>query len=134
MQNPIKAKICKNLSSYKWSSYHEYVTRSNLTNTDFALQMFSEKTDKQVDIFCKFMETETSEECLDFKEKPTNYSDLFLLKQIQERFGIKEIGICSCEQIAQIECYLKQSYGITLRQIARITNRKLGKVFRTLSK
>jgi len=70
LQNPVKAKLCKKPDNYNWGSWNDYISRSGLTDTDFALQMFSMNTDSQIEEFNKFIGIETNEECLDFDERP----------------------------------------------------------------
>lgn len=69
LQNPVKANLCKLPVDFKWSSWNDYIFRSGLTDTDFALQMFSMNTNNQIEEFNKFINTETNEDCLDFDEK-----------------------------------------------------------------
>jgi len=76
MQNPVKSKLCKIPSSYRWSSWGDYMSRGGLTDTNFALQIFSINVGNQIEEFKKFIDIETDEECLDFDEKPVNEKNM----------------------------------------------------------
>ncbi|MDD4569241.1 MAG: transposase [Tepidanaerobacteraceae bacterium] len=54
-QNPIKANASKTIG-YKWSSHKEYIGRSELTDTDFILSLFSNKSEDAVRKYLSFME------------------------------------------------------------------------------
>jgi hypothetical protein len=45
-QNPIKAGITTSVAGYKWSSYHEYIRKQNIIDTEFILELFAK--DKQI--------------------------------------------------------------------------------------
>ena len=53
-QNPIKAGMSKDIAKYKWSSYIEYIEKATLTDTDFALNIFSQDRKTAIDLFDKF--------------------------------------------------------------------------------
>ena len=38
-QNPLKSGICKKVGNYEYSSYKEYIENSNITDTEFCLEM-----------------------------------------------------------------------------------------------
>lgn len=55
--NPVRAKICKNLSQYKWSSDHYYRKNSNgLVSIDKILNMFSDNRKIALEEYVCFMD------------------------------------------------------------------------------
>ena len=40
-QNPVMAGFCREASDYKWGIYNDYFTDSGITDTEFALKMFT---------------------------------------------------------------------------------------------
>ena len=132
LQNPVKAEMCEKSADYRWSSYHDYITGAGITDTEFALQMLSPSKARQVKEFTKICQLETGANCLDYVDKPVRYSDAFLIQQIRNEFRLESAGMehCQPEEIERIIQFLKILPGVSLRQIARITGQKLGKVFR----
>lgn len=50
-QNPVKAGMVKDVGSYKWSSYSEYIEKNKMIDTDFALSLFSNDREKAIESF-----------------------------------------------------------------------------------
>ncbi|SNS77668.1 Transposase IS200 like [Anaerovirgula multivorans] len=42
-QNPVKAGITNTVKGYKWSSYHEYIDKQNIIDTEFILKLFAKE-------------------------------------------------------------------------------------------
>lgn len=64
-QNPIKARITKNIKDYKWSSYMEYIeNKIFLIEPELSLGYF-----KDLKSFIDFMEENNEDECMEFIEK-----------------------------------------------------------------
>jgi len=71
-RNPVRARICKSVSDYRWSSHHVYVStakKSDWIYTDFLLSMFSETPGKAITEYRKFVQDEESDEIKDFYSK-----------------------------------------------------------------
>jgi REP element-mobilizing transposase RayT len=132
LQNPVKAGMCKKPADYAWGSYRDYISGTGMTETDFALKMLGFDKAKLTKEFARFSQIETGDDCLDYVEKHVRYSDAFLLQQIETelKLGGKGMENCQPEEIEQIIHYLNNQLGVSMRQIARITGQKLGKVFR----
>jgi REP element-mobilizing transposase RayT len=63
--NPLRAKVTKTLDGYRWSSHSAYLTsdqRSELLDTDFVLQMFSQKKSSAIKRYIDFMSDGTAVE------------------------------------------------------------------------
>jgi len=69
-QNPVKAKICKKVSDYKWSS--DFLYRKNrvkgCVSIEFILNMFSSDRKKAILEYSKFMDVETFERSEEFED------------------------------------------------------------------
>ncbi len=52
-QNPVRAKMCKRVNEYKWSSYNDYITNGTNTLTDisFTLDMISLEREEAISSF-----------------------------------------------------------------------------------
>lgn len=116
-QNPLKANLALTLSGYKWSSYSEYLNKSELTNTQFILAMFDNK-----ESFKKFHEVEENkvEEVSDRIIK----SEEGVRKCIIKTIGGKqpsEIGSLPKDERNKIILQLRETEGLSIRQIERAT-------------
>jgi REP element-mobilizing transposase RayT len=69
-QNPVKAKMCRRVADYKWSS--DFLYRNNMgegcVNIDFILDMFSKDRKKAIVEYFKFMDEETFERSEEFED------------------------------------------------------------------
>lgn len=69
-QNPVKAKMCRRVGDYKWSS--DFLYRNNkeegCVNIDFILDMFSKDRKKAIVEYSKFMDEETFERSEEFED------------------------------------------------------------------
>lgn len=132
LQNPVKAGICKKPADYPWGSYQDYITGAGITDTAVVLEMLSISKSRRIKEFAEFCELETNEQCLDIAEQPAYYSDNVLLSLIDKEFRLYGKGTehCQGKEIEEIIRFLRKQHGVSLRQIARITGQKLGRVFK----
>ncbi len=122
-QNPVKANMVKNLKEYKWSSYNEYVNISKITDTDFALKMFSEDKAYAINRFISFNNEQNDDKCLEYMENK-RINDTEAREIIEDIVKIKNISaIQSFEKEKRDEVIkkIKEVEGMSIRQIARIT-------------
>lgn len=120
-QNPVKAKIAKDISRYKWSSYGEYIGEADIINPDFALDMFSNCRKRAMELFCDFNNQKNNDICLDIDEN-VKVSDMEL-KQLFKKLGImdpKELKNRDKKSRNEIIKKLKETEGVTIRQLSRI--------------
>lgn len=121
-QNPIKAGITNSVAGYKWSSYHEYISKQNIIDTKYILELFA--TEKQIAKreFQKYMNEVNEDICLDYKERH-RIADDEILKLIEEKYGVKKgfFHLLEREEIDKILKDLKAINGITIRQLVRVT-------------
>lgn len=121
-QNPLKAKIARSVADSKWTSYKEYVVKSDFVDIDFGLIYFSKERPKAVSLFVEFMNENNDDKCLEYIEKK-NLSDDEVRKYIYQ-MGIGNISMLQQldkEKRNAILGRLKKVEGISIRQIARVT-------------
>ena len=115
-QNPLKANMAISMSEYKWSSYHEYLNESVLTDTQFILSMIDIKG------FKEFHQEEENElhEISDRIGKSEEYIRRRIIK-IMNGKDPHDIGILpKCERNEIIK-QLRENEGFSIRQIERAT-------------
>ena len=113
-QNPIKAGITDKIENYPYSSFLEYVTESDLTDTDFVLQMIG--LEEFVDFHQEF--EEINFHVTDSKKK-TDEDVLIYLKKNYKIDNPKSISKFSKIDRDKLLVALKKEFSI--RQLQRIT-------------
>ena len=68
-QNTIKAGLTNSVAGYKWSSYHEYIHKQNMIDTEYILEIFASEKQIANKKFEKYMNEINEDACLDYKEK-----------------------------------------------------------------
>lgn len=122
-QNPLKAKMVKDIKEYRWTSYHEYIEDySKIVDCDFILGFFATDKVKALSLFKEFHERESQEKCLDVEEKRIIKDDE-AIKIIKDTFNI-----VSTKDIQKIDAVHREDHlktlkilGLSTRQIARLT-------------
>ena len=113
-QNPIKAGIVDRVENYPYSSFLEYVTQSNLTDTDFALQLIGLE---------EFIDYHQEIEEMNFRvtdsKKKTDEEILIFLKKNYRIDNPKTISKFSKSDRDKILVDLKKKFPI--RQLQRLT-------------
>lgn len=114
-QNPVKAGLVKNVSGYKWSSYHEYIgNQPKLVDTSFALQFFS-----NISRFKEFINQPNEDKCLEYQHQ-IRYTDEELEKIISSSFDLDKLKYMDIESRNKILKKLKEDTGVGNRQLARV--------------
>lgn len=121
-QNPLKAKLSKGLTDYKWSSYREYIDKPKIVNVDFPLELFSRNRETAIDLFVKYMKEDNDDECLD-------YVELIRLTDSEVKNHFLKLGISNMSELQQLDKNerneilgkIKSIEGISIRQLSRIT-------------
>ncbi len=121
-QNPLKAGLTKDLSEYKWSSYHEYIQKPRIVKTDCVLELYSPSKKQSIELCKKYMHEKNEDQCLDYEEKIRMSDD-------EVRRCFSEYGLNNMSALQQLEKSkrneiikrVKSAKGITTRQLARIT-------------
>ena len=117
-QNPVKAKICNKVADYHYSSYAEYLHKSDTVDTDFALGMLAKEE------FIEFNNARNDDQCLEItvpKRSPVTDTEAMVIiekvshcRTVTEFQGLEE---------KKKERYIKKIYekGVSIRQIGRLT-------------
>lgn len=121
-QNPLKARLAKDVFESKWTSIHEYVGRVDIVDVDLVLQLFSPDKRKAIELFRIYMSESNDDQCLDDIVK-VRMSD----KEVREYLEI--IGITSISEIQQMSKEdrdqvirrMKGLQGVSHRQLSRVT-------------
>ncbi len=116
-QNPIKAGICKEVDGYKFSSYNEYVKKSDLVDTNFCLGIID------IEQFVEFNNQFSDDICLDIADNDYRLTDDEAMKIIWK--------ICKCKSASDFQKFDKgkrnnyiqkiHQQGVSIRQISRLT-------------
>jgi len=116
-QNPLKARIVKDIKSYQWSSYGDYGGDKKIVDTDFALGMISKEQ------FIRYSHEENQDECLEYTENNRLNDDEAreIIKSIANVENVDKIQGFEKSRRDEIIRMLKAIDGISIRQIARIT-------------
>ena len=123
-QNPIKAKLVKDINEYKWSSYREYCTKEQrLADREFILGMLTK------DEFIEFHKQE--EESVFVVDDKIKLTDDEIRRRILKAYGIEPKHIGEMDRIKRNEILreLKKEYSI--RQIERITGVSRGVIHKS---
>jgi len=120
-QNPMKAGITSSPEGYKWTSYHEYMGKQNITDTEFILGLFAKEEETARIEFEKYMHQKNEDICLDYEERHKILDDE-IVKLIEEKYGVKKGFFHNLERQEKdiIIKNLKATNGVTIRQLARV--------------
>jgi putative transposase len=132
LQNPIKAGLCQNLDRYKWSSYNDYSNYDGITDIKFALEMFTQGKEKQVELFKKYINGENDDRCLEIEEIKKKITDEELKIEIKKKYQVEPMmiqNLSNDEQIRMVK-WIKEIDGVSLRQISRITGFTVNRIFK----
>ncbi|THE11355.1 transposase [Bacillus timonensis] len=122
-QNPVKAGLAANVFEASWTSLNEYFGGAGLVDTEFGVSLFSggeEKTALQR--FVDYMSSPNTDECMEYLERVR-------LSDSEVREYLQEMGIPNKSALQRMErkkrdavlLQLKETTGVSLRQISRVT-------------
>ena len=123
LQNPLKAGLVTKIHNYTWTNYMDYVKQSNMTDIDFVLDIFNTDREKAVKCFIEYVTKENDDECLDIMEKQ-QITDDDARKIIKDHCNIHHGVDLQKFDIHKRNSYLKdlkKKYGLSIRQIERLT-------------
>lgn len=120
-QNPLKAKMVEDVTSYRWSSYNEYFNDGYLVDKDFVLELFGPSREKALAQFIAFHGEINDDKCIEIEEPRMN--DGRLKEIIRDRIGMDASDIENEDKMRQISILrkLKTIDGINTRQLSRLT-------------
>ncbi len=122
-RNPLKAGIVTNIQNYIWTNYVDYIEGSNRTDTDFALDIFNIDRGKAVRSFIEYINIENDEECLDIRKK-RQITDDDARRIIKDHCKVDHAIDLQKFDLYKRNIYLKnlkEEYGLSIRQIERLT-------------
>ncbi len=132
-QNPVKAGTVNEIQDYMLSNYTDYIQGINNTDTEFVLDIFNSNREKAICEFIEFIKKENKDECLEIKEKLqiTDDEAKTIIKDhcnIEHAFDLQKLDIDVRNLYLKD---IKEKYGLSIRQIERITGISRGIVQRT---
>ena len=122
-QNPVKAGLCKKLSDYKYSSYNDFLSNSDLIDKDFVLGIIP------FELFEDFNSQSTNDKCLEIEDKPiVRVTDEQAQRIIYKYSKCKSVAEFQNLNIKQRDrCLIKfRENGLSIRQISRLTGASFG--------
>jgi hypothetical protein len=121
-QNPVKAGLCKAPAEYPFSSYHEYIGKASLTNTELVYDLLDNNRQKAVERFSALHTDWAESVCLKNEEH---------IRLNDEKAKAVIAIVCKVKTPKQIQeftaeqrnTYLKtlKEKGLSIRQIERLT-------------
>ena len=125
-QNPVKAGMCKELSEYKWSSYHEYTGGRKIADTQFIYGLLGREE------FIEFNNAEGLEAFLEYKKPASRVNDVRAKALIVELSGCGSFSEFQKLGLAEQRVFLKsfKKEGMSIRQISSLTGISRGIVER----
>jgi REP element-mobilizing transposase RayT len=124
-QNPLKAKTALTYANHKWSSYLEYVTNRatpSITDKQFILNLFSEKSNKQIiQAFIAFHKVEATEEHEPTDRKRMTSEEIrhILKNELNGAEPNSIVGLPKSERNDKFRRF--RELGLSIRQIERTT-------------
>lgn len=131
-RNPIKAGIVTNVQNYKWNNYMDYIKGINQTEIDFVLNLFNINREKAIRIFIEHINKDYDDKCMDIQENQ-RLTDDDARKIIKTQCKIDHAIDIQKFDIAKRNLYLKElkeRYGLSIRQIERLTGISRGVIQR----
>ena len=131
-QNPLKAGLTKDIASYRWSSYNEYINQPKIVNIEFALKMFHQERDKAIERFKRYNQEPNHDQCLEMPTKRETLSDKEVSHLVLSKYRIELATLQNAPPIIQDKVlkYLKELDGCSLRQVSRLTGFTVNKIFK----
>lgn len=129
-QNPIKAGLCKDISSYKFSSYNDYFSNTDYIDKDYVFEIIP------FEIFEQFHKEIQNENCLEIDGR----TKIRVTDEQAKRIIYKYTKCGSVAEFQSLNRALKEKSikkfhekGVSIRQIARLCGQSKGIVERYLN-
>lgn len=117
-QNPVKAGICEKVIEYKYSSYREYTSNSQIADTDFAFKMISKNE------FEHYTSEKNSDKCLEIE----NHQKIRVTDEQAKRIIENISGCNNIAEFQKLDIKYRDKFitnfkekGLSIRQISRLT-------------
>jgi putative transposase len=121
-QNPVKAGIVTRVEDHVWTNYSDYFEESSKTDIDFVLSLFHTDRKKAISSFLEFINQENNDQCLDVERR--QITDAEAVKIIKKHCKVDHsIDLQKFDVNKRNQCLkdLKKVYGLSIRQIERLT-------------
>lgn len=129
--NPIKANITKKLGKYPWSSYKDYVekTNSNLVDVKFVLSLFSDNMNRSIELFKEFSIQDNDDNLMDISDtvKKVEIKSYYEAKNYIENYlnynGLELEDLRKKEtkyKRNKLILFLRQNSNLSIRDIAKL--------------
>ena len=116
-QNPIKAKMVKEIEEYEWSSYKDYIRSYNdesvKVDTGIIMGYFD-----TLDVFQDYMKKSNTDEFLEYEIKES-YTDEELKNIINNMIDLEDMIRSPKKKRDKIICYVYESTGASIRQLSK---------------
>jgi len=122
-QNPLKAGLCKEIRTYKYSSYGEYIKgHSGMLEIDYVFSMIDKES------FVRFNEEITDIKCFDVENEGARLNDSDAMAILQKVSKCSNASEFQALEIAYRDQFLKElrRNGLSIRQISRLTGVSFG--------
>lgn len=130
IQNPVKACICSDVESYRWSCYNDYYFRKNsITDTGLAVELSG-----GLKRLIKFVNEANEDQVIDYSDKK-----FVLEKKAKETM----VSVTGCKNLSDYQRlspkeqkdYVRRlyDYRLSMSQIAKLTGKSKTTVYRILS-
>ncbi len=131
-RNPIKAGIVTNIQNYKWTNYIDYIDGTYRTEIDFVLNLFDTERENSKRRFIEHINKDYDDKCLDIQEKQrlTDHEARKIIKthcKIDHAIDIQKFDIVKRNLYIK---ELKERYGLSIRQVERLTGISRGVIQR----
>ena len=123
IQNPVKAGMVTKIEDYQWTNYTDYIKQSNMTDTDFAIDIFSKDRKKGLEKFLEYINTQNDDKCMEINDKHSIRDDdarKIIKVHCKVDQGIELQKLDTHERDTYLKD-LKEEYGLSIRQIERLT-------------
>ncbi|WP_278186181.1 transposase [Bacillus timonensis] len=122
-QNPLKAGMADDISSYLWSSYREYIGKSRIIEKDFILKLLHTDKNKALIHFRTFHMQESQENHLEItdQQKLTDTRATEIIRNICNVEHCLDLQKISNPTTRDTHIKNLKSHGLSIRQIARLT-------------
>jgi putative transposase len=135
-RNPSKAGIVKDIGKYEWSSYSAYIgdiNNSKLVDVEFALKIFSEDKILSKKLFIEFNGELNDDACLDIEDtfRITDQEAREIILKVCKIKSAPELQIMDKPQRDLYLKQLKKEYGLSIRQIERLTGINRGIILKS---
>jgi REP element-mobilizing transposase RayT len=127
LQNPVKAGLCDDPASFQWSNYSAYAGKTDFTDTEFVLSLFSADREEACMLFDKYLREDEKVVCIDINEgnRLTDKEAREIIQKFSGAVSSSEFQVLAPARRDEILALLKEN-GLSIRQIVRLTGISFG--------